>query len=218
MTSLDAVFIVVFVIFFARGIWTGLVSQLAFLAALVLGFAAAGSFYEKLSPLTLKFVDHPKAAFFVTFALLFLLVYLIVIFTGRGLKRVVKISMLGWVDRLMGGVLGLGKALFLTTLVFMVMSAVMSDSNSYLRKAYSYPMYVRASEGMMQFIKDKDLRENFRPKDPAISSIFALQSNITMQNRERVITENSKRLQELREQLAREAKERIESNNMPTAE
>jgi membrane protein required for colicin V production len=212
MTSLDAVFIVIFIIFFARGVWTGLVSQLAFLGALVLGFIAAGNFYEKLAPFVQKIITSPQIAFFATFTVLFLIVYFAVIAAGRGLKKVAKVSLLGWFDRFMGGMLGLGKAVLLSTLVFMVLSGVLSRSNAFLRKAYMYPFFVKSSRGVLQFVKDKDLRARFQPKDPAISSLFALQSQIAGQTEKRMLASRKEQIQELREQLAREARERRAKN------
>lgn len=208
MTSLDAVFIVIFIIFFARGVWTGLVSQLAFFAALVLGFIAAGSFYEKLAPFVQKIIAPPQVAFFATFTILFLLVYFAVIASGKGLKKVAKVSLLGWFDRVMGGLLGLGKAVLLSTLVFMILSGVMSRSNAFLRKAYLYPFFAQSSRGVLQFVKDKDLRDRFQPKDPAIASLFNIQSQITSQTETRMLASREAKIQELREQLAREARER----------
>ena len=208
MTSLDAVFIVIFIIFFARGLWTGLVSQLAFFAALVLGFIAAGNFYETLAPFVQKIIAPPQIAFFATFTVLFLIVYFAVIASGKGLKKVAKVSLLGWFDRAMGGMLGLGKAVLLSTLIFMILSGVLSHSNAFLRKAYLYPFFAQSSRGVLQFVKDKDLRDRFQPKDPAISSLFALQSQIASQTEKRMLASRKEKIQQLREQLAREARER----------
>ncbi len=208
MTSLDAVFIVIFIIFFIRGVWTGLVSQLAFVAALVLGFIAAGSFYEKLAPFLQKFIAPPQLAFFITFTILFFLVYFVVIASGKGLKKVAKVSLLGWFDRFMGGMLGLGKAILLSTFIFMVLSSVLSHSNSFLRKTYMYSFFAKSSRGVLQFIKDKDLRDRFQPKDPAISSLFALQSQLTQQTEKRLLASRKEKIEQLRQQLRREARER----------
>lgn len=213
MTSLDAVFIVIFVIFFIRGVWTGIVSQLTFLSALVLGFAAAGSFYELTAPYVENVISHPQIAFFATFTILFIIVYLVVMAIGIGLKKVVKISLLGWFDRFMGGLLGAGKAIILSTLLFMVLAGVLSHSNSFLKKAYFYPLFAKSSDNILRFVKDKEMRENFRPKDAAISSLFALQSELAKHTKERVTSSNKQKLQELREQLAREARERMATHH-----
>ena len=209
MTSLDAVFIVIFVVFFIRGIWTGVVSQMAFLSALLIGFIAAGSLYEKAAPHMQDYISPPQLAFFATFTLLFVLVYIIVMVIGMSLKRVVKVSSLGWFDRLMGGMLGLGKAVLISTFIFIALTSVLSKSNSFVRKAYFYPFFKKSSKGVLRFVKDKDLREHFNPKDPGIASLLALQSKLAKRTKERVLESNKEKLEDLREQLAREARERM---------
>ena len=209
MTSLDALILVILVAFCVRGLWTGLVSQLAFLAALVLGFVAAGSFYERLAPQVQEFIGPPQIAFFATFTVLFLLVYLLVVLVGASLKRVVKVSLLGWFDRLMGGLLGLAKGFLLATLLFMALAGLLSHSNVFLRKAYFYPLFTRSSQGVLKLVRDDELREHFRPRDPAITSLLSLQGELARETRDRVLSEQQEKLNELREQLAREARERM---------
>ncbi|MDH3393920.1 MAG: CvpA family protein [Desulfobulbaceae bacterium] len=173
MTAFDAIILIIVLLFLARGIWVGLIGQLAFLVALPLGFFAAGTFYTKLGHLLLPVVPNPQASFLLTYVLLFLATYLVIMLIGKGLKKVMSITLLGWFDRMMGGLFGLGKAVFLCTLLFMTLSGFTAGPRSFFSNSLSTPYLANCSEFMLTMVRDNDLRHRFLPKKPAISTLLA---------------------------------------------
>ena len=173
MTAFDAIILIIFLLFLARGIWVGLIGQLAFLVALPVAFLAAGAFYGRLGHLLLPVLPNPQSSFLLTYILLFLATYLLIILIGKGLKKVMSITLLGWFDRLMGGLLGLGKAAFLSTLLFMTLSGFTAGPRAFFSDSLSTPYLATCSEYMLTMIQDKDLRHRFLPKKPAISELLA---------------------------------------------
>jgi len=173
MTAFDAIILIIVLLFLARGIWVGLIGQLAFLVALPLGFLAAGTFYTKLGHLLLPVVPNPQASFLLTYVLLFIATYLLIMLIGKGLKKVMNITFLGWFDRLMGGLFGLGKAVFLSTLLFMTLSGFVAGPRSFFSNSLSTPYLANCSKYMLTMIRDNDLRHRFLPKKPAISTLLA---------------------------------------------
>ncbi len=174
MTPLDAGIIILFLIFLIRGIWIGLVRQIASIAALIFGFVAAGLYYEQIGNKLLPFIESPKICFFVTFIGLFLAVYLVIVALGFVFKKVMSLSLLGWFDRLMGGVFGVGKALFVSTFLFMILSGFLATSNPILTQSLFSPYLSTSSKFFLTFIKDKELHAFFQPKEPAISPLFPI--------------------------------------------
>jgi len=173
MTPFDAIILALFLLFLARGIWVGLIGQLAFLAALIFGYAAAGAFYTRLGHLLLPVIPNPQASFLTTYVLLFLLTYLLTILLGKGLKIVMSITLLGWFDRLMGGIFGLGKAAFLCTLLFMVLSGFVAGPRPFFSNSLTTPYLAASSNYFLSWIKDNDIRHRFLPKRPAISALLS---------------------------------------------
>ncbi len=169
MTSLDAGIIVIILIFLVRGIWVGFIRQLASIAALILGFIMAGRYYEQLSPLLKPVLASPQIRFLVTYGLIFLAVFLSVVAVGFVLKKVVTISLLGWFDRLLGGIFGLGKATVISTVLFMIISGLLASSNPLFAGSIFTPYLSSSSAFFLSFIKDQELRPHFLPKEPAIS-------------------------------------------------
>ena len=168
LTSFDIAVLLISAILIAHGIWVGCIRQLASILALVVGFVAAGRLCNDFYHTILPFISSPNLAFIISYLLLFIAIYLAVILLGMGLKKVVDIALLAWFDRVLGGLLGAAKALFIASLAFMIISSFVSGSNNLLRRSITYPYLSFSSEYILRLIRDADLRSSFRPKEPAI--------------------------------------------------
>jgi membrane protein required for colicin V production len=168
LTSFDIAVLAISGLLIGHGIWVGCIKQLASILALIVGFVAAGRLCEDFYQTLLPFISSPNIAFFVSYLTLFVVIYLGIILLGMGLKKVIDIALLGWFDRAMGGLLGAAKAMFVAVLVFMALSSILSGSNNFLRKSFSYPYLSFSSEYILRLIRDVDLRSSFLPKEPAI--------------------------------------------------
>jgi membrane protein required for colicin V production len=171
MSSFDAIILIVLLILLARGVWIGFIRQIASILALVLGFVVAGRFYGESAALVIPFVHNQQAGFLIAYSIIFLLVFLAVHLLGLGLKKVMSISLLSWFDRTLGGVFGLAKGIFISSLLFMTMAAFISDTTIF-KDSFFAPFLEQSSEFIIHVIKDKDLRSDFLPRQPAISSIL----------------------------------------------
>lgn len=172
MTVLDIGVIVVAAFFIVRGVWIGFVRQLAFLLALFLGYAAAGTYYPSWAQ-HLSQISNPQLRFVVTYGLLFFTTYVVIMLLGLGLKKVMHISFLGWFDRLMGGVFGMIKAVFLTTLLFMALTGIVTSDSVFIRDAFFTKYLIISSAEMTSIIKDKELRGELLLKKPALSGFLS---------------------------------------------
>jgi membrane protein required for colicin V production len=172
MTALDIGVIVITVLFLVRGIWIGFVRQIAFVLALSMGYLAAGANYNLFSKHIIKWISDPQLRFVITYTVLFLATYVIIMLLGAGLKKVMQVTFLGWFDRLMGGVFGLAKAAFISTLGFMALAGIFSSTNPIIQKSFSTKYLMHSAQFVTSFIKDKDLQHALLPKSPAISSFL----------------------------------------------
>jgi hypothetical protein len=78
------------------------------------------------------------------------------------------ITLTSWFDRTVGGLFGVIKGIFFTSLIFIVVSSYLSGSNKYIKKSITYPFLAQSSKVILTFIRDHDLRSYFIPKEPAI--------------------------------------------------
>lgn len=172
MSILDAVIITTLVIFLARGIWIGFVRQIASIAALIIGFVVAGRFYGESANFVIPFINNQQAGFFIAYIFLFVLTFAVVIMLGVIFKKLMSISLLGWFDRLLGGLLGLAKGSFVSCLIFMGLALFISGTSPIFRQSFFYPYLESGSRIVLSIVKDKELREGLLPKPPAISTFM----------------------------------------------
>ena len=168
ITSFDVIVVLIFLLFIIRGTWVGFMRQVAVFLALIGSYLLAGSYTGLMMPHVSKFIDNPKAVFYISFVLLFVLGSVFMLLTGKVLGLVVEMTMAVWFDKVLGMILGLAKAVFVTSILYMAMSSSLVSSNELLKKSFTSSFLVQGAELVQQMIKDNDLRKIFLPKEPAV--------------------------------------------------
>lgn len=168
LTYFDLVVAFIFFFFLVRGLWIGFIRQLAAFFALVGSYYLAGQYAAKILPFTERFVDNPKLTFFVSFALIFLVAAIVFTLIGKVLHRVMQITLLGWLDRFSGLILGGVKAAVVASLIYMFLASSLSATNELLKKSYTSPYLKQGAELLQSLIDDPRLRKYFLQKEPAI--------------------------------------------------
>ena len=116
MNWLDAVIVIALIGFTAAAFRAGLIREVVALAAVVLGVLVAGHYYRHLAEDVLLFIKNDKAAKVIAFLSLFASLALAGQLAAFVMKRAVSMLLLGWLDHLAGGILGLVKGLVLVEL------------------------------------------------------------------------------------------------------
>jgi len=168
LTFFDLVVAALFLLFMVRGVWIGFVRQLAAFFALVGSYVIAGQYADRIFPWTERLVDNPKLTFFVSFAILFVVSAMVFTLIGKVLHRFLQITLMGWLDRLTGLLLGCAKAALVASLLYMLLASTLSATNDMLRKSYSAPYLKQGSEWLRSLVDDPRLRDYLMPKEPAI--------------------------------------------------
>jgi membrane protein required for colicin V production len=125
MNWLDAIIVVVLILSLVTGFINGLVKEVASLAALILGIwgairfssFTAGKLYDYFD-MTGRYVGI--IAFLITFALIVVLIH----FIGILADKVVNAASLGFINRILGIVFGLLKAVLIMSVFFVVLNAL----------------------------------------------------------------------------------------------
>jgi membrane protein required for colicin V production len=167
-TAFDILVLVIFLAFLVRGIWIGFVSQISSLIAMIGGFLLAGYFNNDFYRLILPYIKNSHIAFLITYIVLFIIFFFVIKLAGLGLRLVMDLTLVAWFDKTVGGIFGIIKGLFFTSLLFVVLSSYLSGSNNYLKKSISYPFFSMSSKVILAFIRDQNIRSYFVPKEPAI--------------------------------------------------
>ena len=168
ITSFDVIVVLIFLLFIIRGTWIGFMRQVAVFLALIGSYLLAGSYTGLMMPHVSKFIENPKVVFYISFILLFVLGSVFMFLTGKVLRLVMEVTMAVWFDRTLGMILGLIKAVFVTSILYMAMSSSLVSSNELLKKSLSSPFLAQGAEFVQQLIEDNDLRKIFLPKEPIV--------------------------------------------------
>jgi membrane protein required for colicin V production len=122
MGLFDIVFALLFGYAIFTGIKQGLVMQLTSLLALLLGAYAAFKFSGLLAEWITGFGVGDEVVALVSFSLTFVGVLLLTRLVGKLVEKIVKVSMLGWLNRLLGVAFALLKMAFIVSIALYVVN------------------------------------------------------------------------------------------------
>ncbi len=159
MNWLDIVIIIVAAIFGLVGLWRGAIRTAFGIAGLVLGIILAGRYYGSLAALLSP--DGASWAGIAAYAIILIATMIIAGVIGWIVAKLVHITLLGWLDRLVGGILGVGIALLLVAAMLAIVSkylpgAVETISQSLLARFLieRFPLLLALLPEEFDFIRD----------------------------------------------------------------
>lgn len=168
-TAYDFLVMGLMLLLIGRGLWLGFLKQVIGLIALYFGYIVASQYHDRLFPFLRDFSENPKVIFFCSYALLFVATYILALLLGKALHFVIKVSMAGWFDRLLGGILGLAKAVLLVVLMHMVLGTVLAPENQLLRTCETCDELNTATGLALELIRNEEARKALMQQVPAIS-------------------------------------------------
>ena len=126
MNSLDLGILIIASLFFVRGIFRGFVYELVTVVGLILGYIISITYLSLLSGYILAFFpSFPKTVVnLVSFFILFVGTNLLLRFVSNIITKTLKIAMLGWLNRVLGGVLGMLKSIIIMSILVFVIDMI----------------------------------------------------------------------------------------------
>jgi len=168
ITSFDVIIVLLFLLFVIRGTWIGFLRQVAVFLALIGSYLLAGEYTGQMMPYVEQVIENPKAVFFISFGLLFILGCIFFLLLGKVLRLVMEFSLVAWFDRVLGFMLGVVKGILVTSFLYMVMSSSVISANELLTKSFTSQYLEHGAKFIQNIINDPEMRELFKPKAPAI--------------------------------------------------
>ena len=125
MNVIDIIILVCCIPALFHGFSKGFVSQTISLIALVLGVWLSFKFSVPFGDWLKSFADLPGTVLhIIAFALILTIVMLVLTLIGKAIEKVVKLAMLGWLNKLLGIVFALLKAVLIIGLVIIIFDAI----------------------------------------------------------------------------------------------
>jgi membrane protein required for colicin V production len=159
MNILDIILLICFVPAIFQGIRKGFIAQAVSIISIILGIWASARFANVVSDWIAQYITASEQVLrLVAFALILVLVFLILAAIGKMLEGVIKLVMLGWLNKLLGVVFALLKTGLIVGLVIMAFSSL-NDSfkfvqESVLNESIMYPPLKKLAFEVFPHLKD----------------------------------------------------------------
>lgn len=139
MQTFDIVTIAVYSLFITIGIYRGFIKEVFQIAAMLGGFTGAYLTYPALSAKLTFISENEGTVTVLSFITAFIFCFLLILASGWIIKKIVHMTPLGWIDRLIGAISGFLKASILLIVFVLSMNALpdfelknaFSDSHSF---------------------------------------------------------------------------------------
>ena len=119
MEILDIIILALVAVAGIIGIFKGFVNQITSIAALILGIWCASKFTGFLTGKVSGWFNLDIAQntlHIITFIVIFIIVLILAHFLGKGIEGLIKLSLLGWLNRLLGFLFGAFKAIIILSI------------------------------------------------------------------------------------------------------
>lgn len=121
MNPFDMAIIVIVGYCIIRGIFRGLIREVTSIVGVAAGFYVAYSYHGAVAPLLSKWIADPLYLKMTGFMILFCGIFLMIALAGILVRFVMKLVLLGVVDRILGGVFGLLKAALVVSCIYILL-------------------------------------------------------------------------------------------------
>ncbi len=163
MNALDIFFVVALGFFLFRGIYRGLVLEVASIGGLIAGFLAANRFYMDVYPWVQEIINNETWAQIISYLSIFLVSMAAVALLAFFLRNLLRMLMLGWLDRLGGGLLGFIKAGLICCIALMLLTVFLPAEHSLVADSQIAPYIFELSESLAGYLP-QELKEGFSDK------------------------------------------------------
>lgn len=159
---LDVIILLIFLYTVLRGIVAGLIREVVSVAGLILGAILAHTFYERLAAFVARVWNGEHLAL-LCYVLLFGLVFVGCILIGAALRKGLELTMLAWIDRVAGGLLGLLKGILFSSVLLFSLTVVLSPRSTFITGSKLAPYVNKGAVYVAHFVP-AELTRSFREK------------------------------------------------------
>lgn len=171
MNTLDIIFCVILGFLGIRGVFRGLVKEIASILGLILGFVLANSYHAQFSPFLEEYLGGPGLANLVAYLGIFLGIVAAVFLIASLIRKILKLIRLGWLDNIGGAVLGTFKGLLLCSIVVMALTAFLPAKSTILTTSQIVP-HINIFNAFLANALPKEMRDQFLERSQELQQIW----------------------------------------------
>lgn len=161
MNLLDVFIVAILAYCLIRGIFRGLIKELAAIVGVLAAFYGAYTYYPVIAGLLARWISDPGYRDIAGFFLLFCAVFLLVGMMGAVIKYLLNIAFLGWVDRICGAAFGVLKGCLIVAVVLVTLTAFLQKGTPLIRNSLMAPHVMVIPENMAKIVPMEMKRQFF---------------------------------------------------------
>ena len=119
------IFILIILIFFTiSGFKNGFIKETSRILSLIIGFILAGRFHYNLNPYLKDYIENESILTAISYLIIFFISVMIISIVAKFLQKVFEFVLLGWLNRVLGLLLGLLKGFFIVSLIIFIIETL----------------------------------------------------------------------------------------------
>ena len=171
MNAFDIIVVVILGYSLIRGLFRGLVKELASIIGVLGGFFAAYSFYSAGASYLSRLVSNPAYRNILAFLIIFSAVVILVNVLAIIIKYLLKIVFLGWLDRLGGFGFGVVKGVLIVSVIFLALTAFLPKGTPLIRDSLTAP-YISVISEKLAILVSSEIKSEFSAKLEALKKVW----------------------------------------------
>jgi membrane protein required for colicin V production len=162
MNLMDIAILIVLALMTIRGFSRGIILEMSSLFGFLISFFLAYAYYR---PLTFKLIrylpNYPILLAFLCFILLFFVIYFAIQLLARAARGAVRLAFLGWLDRILGGLLGLLKGVLISMILIGLLLFFSPKSSAMTQESRLYAP-IQTLTGKIIYLIPSAFKEDFQ--------------------------------------------------------
>jgi len=163
----DAIIISIILILGIKGFFNGFIKEIAGLVGIIGGLFLASKYYHIAGVYinnNLFTIKNPSAIDLIGFISVFIGFWILAVFVGFLLSKILKISALGIFDKLLGLIFSAAKFFILVSVIFALLykiEFVKEKINSYIKNSFMFPVMIKVGDKIIN-LKPEDITNNIK--------------------------------------------------------
>lgn len=147
-----------------RGFLKGFIQEAAALFGIIISFFLASFYYKDLATgLTRYLPNHSTLLAIFCFVLIFVLGFFLIHLLALMTRGAIRLSLLGWLDRTLGGVFGLFKGTIIVVILMTLLMLFSPKMSALVNESRLFPPLLTLTQTLTVLIPDK-IKEDFLNK------------------------------------------------------
>ncbi len=152
MNVLDYIILIPLIYLTVKGIIRGFVLEAASLAGIILGVWLGNIFQPDVSKILSRFMSDSDFIPLISIAIIFVVTVILCNLAGWGFKLLFKKGILGWFDKLMGGVFAVLKTIFLSYVVIIILTFYVPAKAPLITESLLAPWIIKSYQSIVGLV------------------------------------------------------------------